>query len=138
MFFVLHNWTQLKWVKFKTMVPNKKLQNLAQYIAVSNPSGVKELAGKFNYPVPRSNEGTLGFIYKLVSEKGDKGIEKLIEIHPDREVILASFKSSKIAENFIGDVKFVGEPQEQKFTLMHVGIIFIVAILVIAVINGKL
>lgn len=67
---------------------NKYLQNLASYISENNPRGVNQVAYKYGYIAPVSQEGREGMIFRGIMEEGENFLKDLARVHPDRELVL--------------------------------------------------
>lgn len=75
---------------------NPNLQALVGYVAVMNPKGVNQVAYKYGYLPPVSEEGRQGFLYRGIMEEGDDFFKDIARIHPDRELILNADGSEPI------------------------------------------
>lgn len=67
---------------------NKYLQNLASYISENNPRGVNQIAYKYGYIPPVTQEGREGLIFRGIIEEGDNFLRDLARVHPDKDLVL--------------------------------------------------
>lgn len=67
---------------------NKYLQNLASYISENNPRGVNQVAYKYGYIPPVTQEGREGLIFRGIMEEGENFLRDLAGVHPDRDLVL--------------------------------------------------
>jgi hypothetical protein len=67
---------------------NPKLENLVEYISVSNPRGVNKLAYEYGFIPPVSTEGRKGFLFTGLMEEGEDFFKGIAKIHPDRDLIM--------------------------------------------------
>lgn len=66
--------------------------NLYQRVASGNPSAAKSVINRFGYEIKTRD---LAFALKqLVSAEGEPALRAIVEIHPDKEVILECFQPS--------------------------------------------
>jgi len=71
--------------------------NVFNYVAESNPIGSVQLINSFGYDV--TNDSNLGkSLSELVAEVGEEAFKKVIDLHPDKDVIL-ELNSDKTLQN---------------------------------------
>ncbi len=70
------------------------------YIANTNPRGAKEIIQSYGYKVvnPRSMGANLRM---LVAQEGEPALRNIVELHPDKEIILEVMGSDN-KNNFLG------------------------------------
>tara|TARA_R110000744_G_scaffold378006_1_gene493604 strand:- start:528 stop:935 length:408 start_codon:yes stop_codon:yes gene_type:complete len=74
------------------------MRTVYDYIANSNPQGSKNLCEAFGYKV--TNPSTMGENLKLlVNNEGEKALESIMDLHPDKEIILEYFSKPTIKED---------------------------------------
>jgi len=118
---------------------SNKLYNFAETVAKGNPSGVMAIARDHNYHVPNSTETGIGFIIKFVQDKKEDAIKKLVHIHPDRDLILASEERVRYSNFLDGTVNYVGEKvKDPEVKMSMVVLVLIFAVLIIAIINNRM
>jgi hypothetical protein len=65
------------------------------YIAENNPSGVQSIFDKYGYSVTNTDPSQLGAaLEQVVTEQGDEAFVDMCNIHPDKEMILATCGST--------------------------------------------
>jgi len=65
-----------------------------QYVAQSDPRGTQRLIESFGYEI--TNQSDLGrSLSELVSNVGEPALKKVIDLHPDKDIILEYNTSSK-------------------------------------------
>jgi hypothetical protein len=71
-----------------------------EYIANTNPRGAKEIIQSYGYKVvnPRSMGANLRM---LVAQEGEPALRNIVELHPDKEIILEVMGSDN-KNNFLG------------------------------------
>lgn len=63
------------------------------YVAESNPNGAKQIINSFGYEVLSTNN--LGqSLNELVVQVGEPALEKIMQAHPDKDIILEMFSKS--------------------------------------------
>lgn len=69
------------------------------YIANTNPRGAKEIIQSYGYKVV--NPKTMGAnLRMLVAQEGEPALRNIVELHPDKEIILEVMGSSDNKNNF--------------------------------------
>jgi hypothetical protein len=117
---------------------SEKLYQLAEYISRTNPEGVVNIALSNGYKAPKTQQAMTGFILKFLSDKGEEGYRKIIEIHPDRDLILASLEEiSEGPMNFIGQIPndsySIQNVPKSKFPLVEFLLIAIICLIILSV-----
>ena len=77
--------------------------NVYLYIAENNPDASYEVCKKYGYFNIQSIEELATALQSIVAENGQDSLEEILEIHPDKEVILEVFKK-KVEEKPIEEV----------------------------------
>jgi hypothetical protein len=68
------------------------MMNVYQYIAETNPDASYELCNQYGvYDIQSFNELSSGLM-GIVAQDGENGFKKVMELHPDREVVLELFQ----------------------------------------------
>jgi|TARA_R110000803_G_scaffold149945_2_gene215402 hypothetical protein len=68
------------------------------YIANSNPQGAKNLCEAFGYKV--TNPSTMSENLKvLVNNEGESALESIMDLHPDKKIILEYFSKPTLKED---------------------------------------
>lgn len=57
------------------------------YIAYSNPEGVKDVLHSFGYPTPKTDTEAAFLISKCITENGTGALDAFITVHPDYGLI---------------------------------------------------
>lgn len=71
--------------------------NVFKYVAESNPNGAVQIINSFGYDV--TNTSDLGrSLSELVSEVGEPAFKKVMDNHPDKDVILELYGSEDTKE----------------------------------------
>jgi len=73
----------------------KKAQNRIDYIVYGNPKGVRSLIYQEGYEVPKNLSELSQATKLLVQKRGKNFIQKLVQIHPDKKIILQLSKGKK-------------------------------------------
>lgn len=79
-----------------------KSQSLAmlETVATFAPNDVNLLADKYGYYWPENNDqARMSFLATLWQDKGDRILPVIARIHPDRHLIIESYKDSKNKKN---------------------------------------
>jgi len=66
--------------------------NVYQYIAYSNPDAANELCNKHGYYQIQSYEELADCLKSIVARKGESALKEIMELHPDKEVVLELFE----------------------------------------------
>lgn len=66
--------------------------NVYEYVADSNPRGAEQIMNSFNYDVINSADMGLS---QLVDKVGEPALIKVMESHPDKEIILELFSKTE-------------------------------------------
>lgn len=85
---------------------------LVDYIAKSNPNGVRKLAYAYGYPNFSTYEGSVRFLYQFLKKEGEKGLDDLMMQHPDKEALLEIYFSKNPQR--IQFSSFTGPPKEEE------------------------
>jgi hypothetical protein len=72
-----------------------------EYIASNNPVGAKRVIESFGYKVinPKSMGDNLRM---LVAQEGEPALKSVVDLHPDKELIIEIYGNEKESENFYG------------------------------------
>ena len=63
-----------------------------RYIAQNNPQKANDLCMRRGLPDSRNNTSQIAeFLQAIVAEDGEDGLKNVLDIHPDKEVIIAMF-----------------------------------------------
>lgn len=72
--------------------------NVYKYVAESNPNGAVQIINSFGYEV--ANKSDLGrSLSELVAEVGEPAFKKVIDYHPDKDVILEIYSTNDDDKN---------------------------------------
>jgi hypothetical protein len=72
--------------------------NVFKYVAESNPNGAVQIINSFGYDV--NNTSDLGkSLSELVAEVGEPAFKKVMDNHPDKDVILELYGSDNSKDN---------------------------------------
>jgi hypothetical protein len=72
--------------------------NVYKYVAESNPNGAVQIINSFGYDV--ANTSDLGrSLSELVAEVGEPAFKKVIDLHPDKDVILELYSNEVKEKN---------------------------------------
>jgi hypothetical protein len=63
-----------------------------QYIAYTNPDAALELCGKYGYYQIQNEEELANCLKDIVARKGENGLKDIMELHPDKDVVLELFE----------------------------------------------
>jgi hypothetical protein len=66
--------------------------NVYEYVAEANPRVAEEIMNSFNYDVINSSDMGLS---QLVDKVGEPALQKVMENHPDKEIILEMFSKKE-------------------------------------------
>lgn len=69
--------------------------NLYLYIAQNNPDAAYEICKKYGYFNVNSIEELSNALQNIVAENGQDSLKEILEIHPEKEVILEVFDDKK-------------------------------------------
>jgi len=69
--------------------------NVYLYIAQNNPDAAYEICKKYGYFNINSIEGLANALQGIVAEHGQDSLKEILEIHPEKEVILEVFDDKK-------------------------------------------
>jgi hypothetical protein len=72
--------------------------NVYLYIAENNPDEAYEICKKYGYFNVQSIEELAICLQDIVSENGQDSLQQILEIHPEKEVILELFEKKKVEE----------------------------------------
>jgi hypothetical protein len=72
--------------------------NVYLYIAENNPDAAYEICKKYGYFNINSIEELADSLKSIVAEKGQDSLEEILNIHPEKEVILEIFDKKKVIE----------------------------------------
>ena len=68
------------------------------YIAKSNPQGAKDLCEAYGYRVTNPNSMSQN-LKVLINNEGQDALESMMDLHPDKEIILEYFSKSTLKED---------------------------------------
>jgi len=74
------------------VVLKPSVMNVYQYIAYSNPDAANELCNKHGYYQIQSYEELADCLQSIVARKGESALKEIMELHPDKEVVLELFE----------------------------------------------
>lgn len=66
--------------------------NVYQYIAYSSPDAANELCNKYGYFQINSFEELADCLQSIVARKGESAFKDIMELHPDKDVVLELFE----------------------------------------------
>jgi hypothetical protein len=72
--------------------------NVYLYIAENNPDGAYEICKKYGYFNINSIEELADALKSIVAENGQDSLEEILNIHPEKEVILEIFDKKKVID----------------------------------------
>ena len=72
--------------------------NVYLYIAENNPDAAYEICKKYGFFNIQSIEELAACLQDVVAENGQDSLQEILEIHPEKEVILELFDKKKIEE----------------------------------------
>ena len=72
--------------------------NVYLYIAENNPDEAYEICKKYGYFNVQSIEELAICLQDIVSENGQDSLQQILEIHPEKDVILELFEKKKVEE----------------------------------------
>jgi hypothetical protein len=72
--------------------------NVYLYIAENNPDAAYEICKKYGYFNINSIEDLADSLKSIVAEQGQDSLEEILNIHPEKEVILEIFDKKKVID----------------------------------------
>lgn len=72
--------------------------NVYQYIAENNPDAAYEICKKYGYFDVQSIEELGNNLQAIVAEQGEDAFQEVLDIHPEKDVILELFNKKKVEE----------------------------------------
>ena len=72
--------------------------NVYQYIAENNPDAAYEICKKYGYFDVQSIDDLSNSLQVIVAEHGQDSLQEILDIHPEKEVILELFNKKKVEE----------------------------------------
>jgi hypothetical protein len=72
--------------------------NVYLYIAENNPDGAYEICKKYGYFNVQSIEELAENLQAIVAGNGQESLQEILEIHPEKDVILELFDKKKVEE----------------------------------------
>lgn len=72
--------------------------NVYLYIAENNPDAAYEICKKYGYFNINSMEDLADALKSIVAEQGQDSLEEILNIHPEKEVILEIFDKKKVID----------------------------------------
>ena len=72
--------------------------NVYLYIAQNNPDAAYEVCKKYGYFNVQSFEDLAASLQSIVAEHGESALKEVLDIHPDKEVILEMNDKKKVEE----------------------------------------
>jgi len=72
--------------------------NVYLYIAQNNPDAAYEICKKYGYFNVQSFEDLAASLQSIVAEHGESSLKEVLDIHPDKEVILEMNDKKKVEE----------------------------------------
>jgi hypothetical protein len=72
--------------------------NVYLYIAQNNPDAAYEVCKKYGYFNVQSFEDLAASLQSIVAEHGESSLKEILDIHPDKEVILEMNDKKKVEE----------------------------------------
>lgn len=90
-----------------------KAQNRIDYIVLQKQADVAKILGKYGYEAPNKPEELVKAVKLLVRKKGEPIIKELINIHPEKQLILEATGHNTDESNFCGcHSAYSGETKE--------------------------
>lgn len=78
--------------------------NVYLYIAQNSPDAAYEICKKYGYFNVQSFEELADCLQNIVAEHGESSLQEVLDIHPDKEVILELNDKKKVEEPPIEDI----------------------------------
>lgn len=78
--------------------------NVYSYIAENNPDAAYEICKKYGYFNINSMEELGNALKSVVAENGQDSLEEILNIHPEKEVILEIFNKKKVDEKPLEEI----------------------------------
>jgi hypothetical protein len=72
--------------------------NVYSYIAENNPDAAYEICKEYGYFNINSMEELANSLKNIVADNGQDSLEKILNIHPEKEVILEIFDKKKVID----------------------------------------
>lgn len=72
--------------------------NVYLYIAENNPDAAYEICKKYGYFNVQSIEELASSLQEIVAENDEDSLQEVLEIHPEKDVILELFNKKKVEE----------------------------------------
>lgn len=79
-----------------------KAQNRIDYIVLQKPKESAQILEKYGYEAPREIQDLAGAVKQLVKRKGEPVIKDLLQIHPERDLILEVTGHNSEESDFCG------------------------------------
>jgi hypothetical protein len=90
-----------------------KAQNRIDYIVLQKPADAARILTKYGYEPPKKAEEVVKAVKLLVRKKGEPVIKELINIHPEKQLILEASGHNPDESNFCGcHSSYSGETKE--------------------------
>jgi len=70
--------------------------NLYQRVALSNPTAAKGVINNFGYDIRTNNLAHA--LRLLVANEGEEALRQIVEIHPDKDLILECYQETKMGK----------------------------------------
>jgi hypothetical protein len=70
----------------------RRIMTVYKYIAYANPDAALELCGKYGYYQIQNEEELAYCLQSIVARKGETALKDIMELHPDKEVVLELFE----------------------------------------------
>ncbi len=74
------------------------MADVFEYIVVNNPDGVRNLAQAYGYQCDSFDDG-MSVVQDVAMNHGDGGFQDVMNLHPDKEIILGLFSSKKTSKH---------------------------------------
>jgi|SRR4051812_42927075 len=91
----------------------KGAQNRIDYIVLQRPLEASKIIEKYGYEAPRKVDELVSVVKLLIKKKGEPIIKELINIHPEKKIILEMSGHKSDESNFCGcHSSYTGEVKE--------------------------
>lgn len=75
--------------------------NVYRYIAENNPNGANDICVKNGLTEADSTETISYYLESIVAQNGEDSLKEIMNLHPDKEVLLECFQIPKIEEKIV-------------------------------------
>lgn len=75
--------------------------NVYRYIAENNPNGANDICVNNGLTEADSTETISYYLESIVAQNGEQSLKEILNLHPDKEVILECFQQPKVEEKIV-------------------------------------